>query len=166
MDFTGYTNIVLSFQRWLGVEDSSADHAAVEISVGGSAWTTAWEHDGPTLAEADWSIQQLDLTEYAAHEALVSVRWVMGATNATENYCGWNLDDVVLTGVPDLALPPGDLTFDGQVDLADFETFVECFGRAAPAGGCNPAEFELCDLRADGIVNLADFAVFAFHFGQ
>jgi hypothetical protein len=58
----------------------------------------------------------------------------------------------------------GDLDGDGDVDLADFAAFAQCFGGAnlPPAGSC-PAGVD-ADFDDDGDVDLADFATFAQNF--
>jgi hypothetical protein len=59
---------------------------------------------------------------------------------------------------------PGDFDGDGDVDLADFAAFAQCFGGAnlPPAGSCPPGVD--ADFDDDGDVDLADFATFAQNF--
>jgi hypothetical protein len=59
---------------------------------------------------------------------------------------------------------PGDFDGDGDVDLADFAAFSQCFGGAnvPPAGICPPGVS--ADLDGDTDVDLADFAVFSQNF--
>lgn len=58
----------------------------------------------------------------------------------------------------------GDFDGDGDVDLADFAAFGQCFGGSGlpPAPGC-PAGVD-ADLDGDGDVDLSDFAIFAQNF--
>jgi hypothetical protein len=58
----------------------------------------------------------------------------------------------------------GDFDGDGDVDLADFALFGQCFGGAnlPPAGACPPGVD--ADLDDDGDVDLSDFAAFAQNF--
>jgi 6-phosphogluconolactonase (cycloisomerase 2 family) len=55
----------------------------------------------------------------------------------------------------------GDFDGDGDVDLADFATFSQCFGGSnnPPNPGCPPGADADCD--DDGDVDLADFSIFA-----
>lgn len=93
-----YENIQMSFQRWLGVEQPLFDHAYIDISTnGGSDWTELWTNSG-TISETAWSEQTIDISSYADEQATVQIRFSMGATDGSWNYCGWNIDDFVLTG--------------------------------------------------------------------
>jgi hypothetical protein len=75
-----------------------------------------------------------------------------------------------LTVVADLMLPlnvvtvPCDFDGDGDVDLADFAVFGQCFGGAnlPPAGSCPPGAD--ADFDNDGDVDLSDFATFSQKF--
>jgi hypothetical protein len=60
-----------------------------------------------------------------------------------------------------IAVQGADFDGDGDVDLADFATFGQCFGgpNLPPAPGC-PAGVD-ADLDGDGDVDLADFAAFS-----
>ncbi len=91
-------SVFLSFRRWLGVEQPSYDHARVRVSVdGGTTWLTVWENDAE-VAESSWSEQTVDLTAIAAGQADVRVRWTIGSTDSSYQYCGWNIDEVVVEG--------------------------------------------------------------------
>jgi hypothetical protein len=98
LDFTGYTDVTMSFQRWLGVEQPQYDHAYLRVSNNGSTWVTIWENTAE-VADSSWSYQEFDLSAYADDESSVQVRWVMGTTDYTWQYCGWNIDDVEFIAV-------------------------------------------------------------------
>ncbi len=92
------TSVFLSFRRWLGVESPTFDHARVQVSVdGGSSWPTVWENTS-SIEESAWSEQTIDLTSVAAGQSDVRVRWTQGETDSSWQYCGWNVDDVVVEG--------------------------------------------------------------------
>ncbi|HNQ22537.1 MAG TPA: hypothetical protein PKK06_05525 [Phycisphaerae bacterium] len=82
--------------------------------------------------------------------------------------CGQSMD-CNGTGLPDECelLAGGDYTADGQVDLNDYQAFVECQGGPAvpPASGdCADTCLAAFDAEHDGDVDLADFAVFQTNF--
>lgn len=61
---------------------------------------------------------------------------------------------------------PGDLNYDGSVDLADLALLATNFGLNAQQTPATDVRWKHGDLNADGIVNLADLAALATHFGQ
>ena len=98
IDCSEATSVFLRFYRWLGVESPTYDHARVQVSVdGGSAWTTVWENTA-AVADGSWSQQSIELTSIAAGQADVRIRWTMGSTDGSWQYCGWNIDDVTVEG--------------------------------------------------------------------
>ncbi|MEN8165387.1 MAG: C25 family cysteine peptidase, partial [Acidobacteriota bacterium] len=98
IDCGAATSVFLSFRRWLGVESPTFDHARVQVSVdGGSSWPTVWENTS-SIEESAWSEQTIDLTSVAAGQPDVRIRWTQGETDSSWQYCGWNIDDVVVEG--------------------------------------------------------------------
>ena len=94
MDFSGASVVKLTFWRWLGIESSIYDEASVRVSADGSSWTTIWSHSSGSFNDAGWVQQSFDISAVADGEAAVYVRWVMGATDVSITYPGWNIDDV------------------------------------------------------------------------
>lgn len=92
------SNVQLNFWRWLGVESSTWDHAKVQVSNDGSTWTDVWVHSGATIAQSSWSQHVYDISAVADGQSTVYIRWVMGATNTSVTYRGWNIDDVAIIG--------------------------------------------------------------------
>jgi M6 family metalloprotease-like protein len=92
-----YTNVTLRFQRWLGVEDPSYDHAYIEVSSNGVAWVRVWENT-EEVDDSSWVACEYDLSAVADKRYTVYVRWGMGTTDSSWQYCGWNLDAVKLAG--------------------------------------------------------------------
>jgi hypothetical protein len=163
LDLSQVTGVQLQFRRWLRVEDSSFDHAAIEISNNGVNWSTVWNHTTGNLFESAWSLQTYDLSAVADEHAQVYVRWNMGPTDSSGNFGGWNIDDVLILGQVEAAI--GDIDRNGQVDLADLRGFGECmagpFAAPAPAGPATPADcLTAFDLDTDGDVDMADFLRF------
>lgn len=96
---SAYDYITLSFQRWLNVEQDSYDNAYIEVTNdGGSNWNVVWENDGTTIEENAWSLNTVNISAYAAGETNVQVRFLIGSTDGSWQYCGWNIDDLEITG--------------------------------------------------------------------
>ncbi len=145
------TGTTLRFKRWLGVENSTYDHAYVRVSGnGGVTWTTLWSHVGGSFEETTWSSHEYDISSIADGRSDVRIRFTMGTTDGSVTYCGWNVDDVELIGVIPNNGVEGDLNGDGIVDGADMGLLLSSWG---PCPGC-PA-----DLNGDGIVDGADMGL-------
>ena len=148
----------LRFQRWLGVESASYDHAYVRISVdGGSSWSTSWSHEGGSFTDSGWQAMEYDISAIADGQSDVRIRFTMGTTDGSVTYCGWNIDDVELVGVVPPSGLPGDLNDDGEVSGADLGLLFASWG---PCAGC-PA-----DLNGDGVVNGADVGLLLLEWGN
>jgi len=96
IDCSDRDGVQLSFRRWLGVEQPSYDHAYLRISTDGSSWTTIWQNTSE-VDDGGWVLEEYDLSSVADDQATVYLRWTMGSTDSSWQYCGWNIDDVVLS---------------------------------------------------------------------
>ncbi len=96
----GYTGVRLGFWRWLGVE--SWDRAAVQVSNDNTTWITVWSNPSGNLNESSWSYQEYDISAVADNRDAVYIRFSMGPTDPSLAYCGWNIDDVTVTGICNL----------------------------------------------------------------
>ena len=96
---TGLTQCKLRFWRWLGVESPTYDHAYVRVSSNGSSWTTVWQNTAQ-VADSAWTQVEYDISAVADNKATVYIRWTMGTTDSSWQFCGRNIDDVqiVATG--------------------------------------------------------------------
>lgn len=150
MDCSGVTGTTLQFERWLGVESAQYDQAAIQVSAGGSAFSTIWEHNGGSLPGGNWEGVEYDISSLADGEEDVRIRWVMGTTDGSVVYCGWNIDDVRIIGVVPNNDVPGDLNGDGIVDGADMGLLLSAWGTCR---GCS------ADLNGDGMVDGADMGL-------
>jgi hypothetical protein len=112
MDFGQATSVHLSFQRWLGVETPTYDHARLQVSVGGGAWHTVWENT-ETMDGGSWTLVSYDLTSHAAGQADVRIRWTLGSSDTSWRFAGWNIDDVVIEGAFPCPDNPNDVFDDG-----------------------------------------------------
>jgi C1A family cysteine protease len=93
IDCSGFSLVTLRFWRWLGVEEPWFDHAYVRVSTDGLSWTDVWENDD-RIADSEWTLMELDISDIADGEETVFVRWTMGVSEWTNTYCGWNIDDI------------------------------------------------------------------------
>lgn len=97
LDLTGYAGVQVSFWRWLGVEQPAYDHAYFRVSKNGTTWSTIWSNTA-TIEENAWSQHTYDISALADNTT-VYLRWTMGTTDSSWQYCGWNIDDVEITGI-------------------------------------------------------------------
>lgn len=106
IDASAFQNVQLSFYRWLNVESYVSDQAVLQVSNDGTAWTTLWQNpSSQAVTDASWKLQTFDISSVADGHAPVYVRWGLGPTNSRNSYSGWNIDDVVVSGVR--TSPPG-----------------------------------------------------------
>ncbi len=99
IDCTGCEGVTLSFWRWLGVERNIYDHAYIRVSTDGSNWNNIWENPSTQFSDEVWTLAEYDISEYADGENSVYIRWVMGDTDQGWTFCGWNIDDVMVSYV-------------------------------------------------------------------
>ncbi len=103
LDFTGCINVTLLFQRWLNTVGPPKVSSTVEVSNGGSTWTSIWSSSG-MVADNAWLAQALDISAIADGGASVYVRWGYQINEKLPRTgSGWNIDDIMLEGLPDTA---------------------------------------------------------------
>jgi hypothetical protein len=96
MDLFYYKNLNLFFQRYLNIE--VWDHASIQISSnGGTTWNTLWENSS-YLSDFQWADQLISIPNQYARTHQFKIRYKLGPTDGTNNYSGWNVDDIYLTG--------------------------------------------------------------------
>ena len=136
IDCSGYNDVELSFYRWLNVQDSPYDNATVQITTtpeDAESWTTIYQNPNDSsigwLHETSWSQHMYDISMMADGQPEVYIRWCMGPTDGLYAMAGWNIDDVVITGVqsppsqpalPDL-LPEDDSGVSDTDDITGVE---------------------------------------------
>ncbi|MBN1808144.1 MAG: hypothetical protein JW909_03685 [Planctomycetes bacterium] len=93
----GFTSVTLSFYGWAGFE-SSCDYGPLQVW-DGTIWHTIYDgyDDGPD--DDDWYEYEFDISSEVAGKAGVKIRWGVGPTDGSVTYQGWNIDDVVVTGI-------------------------------------------------------------------
>lgn len=118
---TGIRNVVLWYDRWLGVNSAAGHSAAVQVSNDGTTWQDVWSQNQQPVSDSSWAVQLINISEVADDQHAVYVRWVLGPTDAAPTYPGWNIDDVQVLGL--LEDPPHVLLSDrgtAVTRLADF----------------------------------------------
>lgn len=98
IDCTGYKDVQLEFWRWLEVESSLNDTVKIEVSNGDGTWHTVWSNPPSALRDEEWNKQVVDISTWADNQSTVTIRWIIGPTNSSVQYCGWNIDDIRVTG--------------------------------------------------------------------
>lgn len=101
-DCTGLEGTVVKFQRWLGVEQPLYDHASFSVGTNGVDFTTVWENDAEVYDGA-WTPVEYDISAIADGQATVYLRWTMGSTDDSWQYCGWNIDEVEIWAIQSLS---------------------------------------------------------------
>ncbi|MBN1356080.1 S8 family serine peptidase [bacterium] len=96
IDLTGHWGTRLQFWRWLGVEQPSYDHAHVRVSTDGSIWNSVWSNTAE-VADNTWTLCEYDISQWADDQPTVYIRWTIGVTDSAWVYCGWNIDDIMIT---------------------------------------------------------------------
>jgi hypothetical protein len=151
------TQAGLQFWRWLAVEYS--DRAAIELSTDGTTWSTVWQNS-TTISEVAWTHVVYDISAAADHHATVYLRWVMGPTDHSVTYPGWNIDDIEVWGLAPPSMP-GDLNCDSAVDFGDINPFVMII-TDLPTWQANYPDCPVGngDINGDGAVNFGDINPF------
>jgi hypothetical protein len=98
IDCSNLLAVSVRFRRWLNVESPTFDHAYLRVSNDGASWTTVWENGGE-ITDSSWQLVEYDLSQHADGEDTVYLRWVMGTTDGSWQFSGWNLDDIELRGL-------------------------------------------------------------------
>ncbi|HHI02841.1 MAG TPA: hypothetical protein ENL22_04920 [candidate division Zixibacteria bacterium] len=114
-DCTDYIGIQLVFNRWLGVESHQYDHVFIE-AYDGSGWVQIYENI-ETVEDIAWQEAAFDLSAVADNNPDFRLRFGLGPTDTYWQYCGWNIDDLILkgyyrgeTGNPSFAFSPEELS--------------------------------------------------------
>jgi len=97
IDCSNYRSVQLKFYRWLGVERNTFDHARLE-AYNGTNWIQLFENGSNHIDETAWSEQNYDLSAIADNNPNFRIRFSIGPTDGSWQYCGWNIDDITLKG--------------------------------------------------------------------
>lgn len=152
IDCSDLAQAELRFWRWLGVEPPSWDKASVSISSDGVTWTTVWQNPA-RVSDSVWVEQVLDISAYADRQETVYLRFTMGPTDGSGVCCGWNIDDVTVSGIGCRgAYVCGDANADQIANVTDAVYLITYIFN----GGPEPVPYESGDANCDGIANITD----------
>jgi len=115
IDCSQLSATTLKFWRRLGVETPTYDHAYVRVSADGSNWVDIWQN-GDYVEDGAWQQVEYDISAVADGAATLYLRWTMGSTDSSWQYCGWNIDDVQIWGIAS-----GPTSAPGSADAAPFK---------------------------------------------
>ena len=96
MDCSGYSGITLSFYHWLGIEQDYYDQAYLDV-YDGANWIRLFENGIVTIDESQWTQSAFDVSAWANGNPDFQIRFGLGPTDMAWQYCGWNIDDLVVT---------------------------------------------------------------------
>ncbi|MGB3975522.1 MAG: trypsin-like peptidase domain-containing protein [bacterium] len=169
-DCSDASEVYLDFYAWLGVETYYYDHAYIAISNNnGSSWSTIWENPG-RIDGGSWEPWNFDISNKAAGYSQVKLRWGMGPTDSSWRFCGWNIDDVLVSFTSECTLPTptppiptptptpdcihhGDVDFNGIVSSGDAQlAFMIALGQIIPTY----EEACAADCNGDGFISSVD----------
>ena len=157
LDCSSATGVELVFMRWLNVEQPAYDHASIEVSDnGGLTWTQVWENTSE-ITDNSWQEIVLDISGVADGSDAVKIRWIMGTTDSSWQFSGWNIDDVRLRGVVPNDAVPGDINGDGFVGVDDLLIVIANWGPCGPV--CD------ADINGDGFVGVDDLLIVIANWG-
>ncbi|MBW6478441.1 MAG: T9SS type A sorting domain-containing protein [Bacteroidales bacterium] len=95
LDCFYYKDVTLTFHRWLNTEFT--DKANIHISTdGGESWTQIWQNPN-FMSDLNWLQLTYNLPQVNRKDN-VKIRFSIGPTDALNNYSGWNIDNLVVTG--------------------------------------------------------------------
>ena len=112
VDVSSYAQVHLQYWRWLTVEDSMYDQATIVIN-DTMAWINA-TGPGGTLEHIDkeWRFQDVDLTPYVG-SGVAQLQWTL-ASDDSNQFGGWNLDDVCVVGLTKRAICGDGIVDEGE----------------------------------------------------
>lgn len=97
IDCRNYENVQLSFQRQLGVDQYRFDKVSIEIQNDTDDRINIWRNYNTVITDSIWTKQTFDISEYADNQK-IKIRFSLGPTDYADRYCGWNIDDFMISG--------------------------------------------------------------------
>ncbi len=97
IDVEYYKNLNLFFRRYLNLE--VWDYAGIEVSKdNGATWNKLWGNDNTYISDFQWILERLPISDNFSRTTQLKIRYRLGPTDGANNYSGWNVDDVFVTG--------------------------------------------------------------------
>lgn len=97
IDCRNYKNTLLTFNRWLGTDKSAYDAVSIKIKNNDINWQTLWDNRNKRISDNEWKKQTFDISEFADSKKIM-IRFEVNRTDHAEQYCGWNIDDFLISG--------------------------------------------------------------------
>jgi hypothetical protein len=158
LDCSNAHGVHLSFARWLNTDYQPYVSASVEVSTDAQQWEVVWENPGSAsdMTADAWSTHDLDLSAHADGQATVYVRWgyAIGEPDAFP-YAGWNIDDVIITGMVDAPVCAADFDDSSNVGVNDFFALLQNWGMCPASPAACP--WDIAPGGGDGDVGVDDF---------
>ena len=135
----------LWFYRWLAVEKSEYDTAAIYVNHN-LVWVNDYDWDH---LDFKWAHHDLDISAYADSAESVQVRFEM-KTDLGLHLGGWSIDDFAIVGI--MKYLAGDANGDRVIDLGDVLHLIAYLYKNGPA----PNPLEAGDADCSGVIDLGD----------
>jgi C1A family cysteine protease len=133
------------FYRWLAVENSEWDTAAIYVND-----SLVWVNDSVyDHIDFKWHHHDVDISAYADSNPTVQVRFELKSDQGL-HLGGWSIDDFAIVGILDYV--PGDANKDSLVDVVDVVYLINYVLKSGPA----PTPLEAGDANCDGLVDVVD----------
>jgi hypothetical protein len=88
----------LKFWRYLNVEGT--DDAGIYVSHDKTNWALIWENPESGIFDDRWTPVMFDISQYAAGQGSVYIKFTMGPSDEAASYSGWNIDDLEVSSNP------------------------------------------------------------------
>jgi hypothetical protein len=142
---TRFEKTRLWFHRWLAVEKSIWDTAAIYVN-DNLVWINDpdWDH-----IDFKWLHHDLDISAYADSAESVQVRFELVSDQGL-HLGGWSIDDFSIVGV--LKFLPGDVNNNAKIEITDVVYLINYIFREGPA----PIPLEAGDANCNGVGDIVD----------
>jgi hypothetical protein len=136
----------LWFYRWLAVEKSEWDTAAIYVN-DNLVWMNSHIYDN---IDYQWQFQDIDISAYADSNLSVQVRFELNSDEGL-HLGGWNIDDFAIVGIHGDYIV-GDANNDEKLSVSDVIYIINYLFK----GGAEPVPVEAGDANCDSKVTVSD----------